>query len=79
MTSILIGDAHDRLIFRTFFTDSVLYSYLIVRLLSSLCYFLIDIFVYQARQILEKEFAKLTALCPERVAHADAKSDVSNI
>ena len=33
----------------------------------------------QARQILEREFGKLTALCPERLAHTDAKSDVSRM
>jgi len=32
----------------------------------------------QARQILEREFGKLTALCPERLAHTDAKSDLGD-
>ncbi|XP_065070914.1 liprin-alpha-1-like isoform X1 [Rhopilema esculentum] len=32
----------------------------------------------QARQILEMEFAKLTALCPDRLLHADGKSDLGD-
>eukprot|EP00112_Aurelia_sp_Birch-Aquarium-sp1_P024769 Seg798.2 transcript_id=Seg798.2/GoldUCD/mRNA.D3Y31 product=Liprin-alpha-1 protein_id=Seg798.2/GoldUCD/D3Y31 len=32
----------------------------------------------QARQILEREFSKLAALCPDRAVHADGKSDLGD-